>query len=299
MRSTFDLTQLRNGFSDPTTRVMFSSRAARATVRIERAALTPCGPGSILFEVGANDEITGHAWGEGADWLWERATKLAARHQRCVLSEEFFSHHRTVSQALRTSGLLHLPATESPYHEILPAILGQRITAAQAHAQWRRLCDTYGEAAPGPLNLRLPPTPERLKMIPSWEFHQLGIEEQRARTLHTAARYADYVDRTRDFSGPQAREALLKLPGIGVWTAAATVGISHGDPDALPVGDFHVKNTVAWALAGRARGTDEEMIELLHPYDGQRWRVVRMLESSGFSAPRYGPKRRLFDVARL
>ena len=299
MHCTFDLTQLRNGFNDPTTRVMTSSHAAPNSARIERAALTPCGPGSILLEVGANNEITGQAWGEGADWLWERSTKLAARHHVCALSEEFFSHHPPVVQALRMSGLLHLPATDSPYHEILPAILGQRITATQAHAQWRRLCETYGESAPGPLDLLLPPTPERLKKIPSWEFHQLGIEEQRARTLHTAARYVDYIDRTRELSGPRAREALMKLPGIGVWTAAVTVGVSHGDPDALPVGDFHVKNTVAWALTGQARGTDEEMIELLHPYDGQRWRVVRMLERSGFAAPRFGPKRRLLDVARL
>ncbi|MFM8014903.1 MAG: DNA-3-methyladenine glycosylase 2 family protein, partial [Actinomycetota bacterium] len=90
-----------------------------------------------------------------------------------------------------------------------------------------------------------------------------------------------------------------RLPGIGVWTAAVTVGVSHGDPDALPVGDFHVKNTVAWALTGIARGTDEEMLATLAPSAGQRWRVVRMLEKSGCGAPRRGPKRRLLDVAHL
>jgi hypothetical protein len=65
------------------------------------------------------------------------------------------------------------------------------------------------------------------------------------------------------------------------------------------VGDFHVKNTVAWALTGRARGTDEEMVATLAVYTGQRWRVVRMLERCGFTAPRFAPRRRLLDIARL
>jgi 3-methyladenine DNA glycosylase/8-oxoguanine DNA glycosylase len=211
----------------------------------------------------------------------------------------FTGRHKAVDSAVRRLGALHLPCSATPYHEVLPAILGQRITAAQALAQWARLCERYGEIAPGPLGLRLPPTPERLLAVPSWEFHRLGIEEQRARTLRVAARHAAYIDRTRDLSGAEARRALTALPGIGEWTAAVTVGVSHGDPDALPVGDFHVKNTVAWALTGRARGTDDEMLMTLVPYAGQRWRVVRMLEKTGCGAPKFGPKRRLLDIAAL
>ena len=91
----------------------------------------------------------------------------------------------------------------------------------------------------------------------------------------------------------------MRLPGIGVWTAAVTIGVSHGDPDALPVGDFHVKNTVAWALNGQARGSDDEMLRTLEPYAGQRWQVVRTLELAGLGAPRFGARRPILDVARL
>ncbi|NCV97435.1 MAG: DNA-3-methyladenine glycosylase 2 family protein, partial [Acidimicrobiia bacterium] len=142
--------------------------------------------------------------------------------------------HPALQRALRDVGHLHLPRTESPYHELLPAILGQRITAAQALAQWAALCRCFGEPAPGNLDLHLPPSPGRLRAISSWEFHRLGIEQQRARTLQTAARYAAHIERTRDLTGEEARASLMKLPGIGVWTAAVAVGVSHGDPDALP-----------------------------------------------------------------
>ena len=50
-----------------------------------------------------------------------------------------------------------------------------------------------------------------------------------------------------------------------------------GDPDAVAVGDYHLKNLVVHALAGEPRGTDERMLELLAPYAGQRGRVIRLL----------------------
>ena len=296
MRCTYDLALLRNGANDPTTRISVSPSLGSPGACIERATFTPLGPGSIRITIDENDAIASEAWGPGSRWLQERVERLTARH---AARQSIVARHSAVHEALRKFGQLSLPASDSPYHELLPAILGQRITAAQALAQWSALCHRYGEVAPGPLSLRLPPSPERLKSIPSWEFHRLGIEEQRARTLHTAARYASYIDHTRELDGPNAREALMRLPGIGIWTAAVTVGVSHGDPDALPVGDFHVKNTVAWALTGRPRGTDEEMLTTLAVYAGHRWRVVRLLERAGFTAPRFAPKRRLLDVASL
>ena len=57
-----------------------------------------------------------------------------------------------------------------------------------------------------------------------------------------------------------------------------------GDPDAVAVGDYHLKNVVGYALAGEARATDERMLELLTPYAGQRGRVIRALLRHGHRA---------------
>ena len=71
----------------------------------------------------------------------------------------------------------------------------------------------------------------------------------------------------------------------------AEVGVrALGDEDAVSVGDFHLPNLVAFALAGEPRGTDERMLELLEPWRGERARVVRLLELSGIAPPRYGPR---------
>ena len=96
-------------------------------------------------------------------------------------------------------------------------------------------------------------------------------------------------------SGPAGDPApayarLRAIPGIGPWTAAEVGMRAFGDPDAVSVGDFHLPNMVAWALAGEPRGTDERMLELLEPYRGQRGRVLRLLELSGVGPPRRAPR---------
>jgi len=65
---------------------------------------------------------------------------------------------------------------------------------------------------------------------------------------------------------------------------------AFGDPDAISVGDYHLPDTEAWALAGEPRADDARMLELLEPYRGQRARVQRLLEVGRVAAPRYGPR---------
>lgn len=297
VRAAFDLALLRNGLHDPTTRLARRLEGAHEVTRIERATLTPHGPGSIAIELTKGSISFVRAWGPGQDWLRNRSQRLAACQP--PTHAPLRPQHPAVERALRLVGDLRLPATDTPYHELLPAVLGQRITAKAAYNQWAMLCRLHGADAPGPLGLKLPPTPQALLQITSWQFHRMGIEAQRARALRTIARHRALVDRLTEQPGNDARIQLTRLPGIGPWTAAVAIGVSHADTDALPIGDFHVKHTVAWALTNTPRGSDQEMIDALAPYAGQRWRVVRMLELAGYRAPAFGPKRRVLDIARI
>ena len=74
---------------------------------------------------------------------------------------------------------------------------------------------------------------------------------------------------------------------------------ANGDPDAVSVGDFHIPHTVAWALAGEARGTDARMLELLAPFTGHRGRVCDLLAAGGISAPKFGPRMPVRSFARF
>ena len=97
---------------------------------------------------------------------------------------------------------------------------------------------------------------------------------------------------------PSARRRIEAFPGIGPWTSAKVAQVALGDPDAVPVGDYHLPHSVAYALEGRVRSTDQRMLELLDPYRGHRARVIRLIGVAGITAPRFGPKMPLRDFAR-
>jgi 3-methyladenine DNA glycosylase/8-oxoguanine DNA glycosylase len=211
----------------------------------------------------------------------------------------FADGHPAVLRAQRNHPKVRFGASHMLYHELIPTILGQRITAGEAIRQWHLLCHRLGEPAPGPApGLLLPPSPAALIGHPVWWFHPLGIEARRAQALRAVAKHAEKLWAWAALPAIDVPDRLSLLPGVGPWTIGSVMGPAMGDPDAVPVGDFHLKNLVSYALAGEARGTDERMLELLAPYAGQRGRVVRLLQLDGHSPPAFGPRHRILPMAR-
>ena len=126
--------------------------------------------------------------------------------------------------------------------------------------------------------------------MPYWAFHPLGVERRRADAIRAAAAVAPALERIRDLPSDEGRRRLLSVPGIGPWTAAETMRLALGDPDAVSVGDFHLPRLVGWALASERYADDARMLELLEPYRGQRARVVLLLEHGGIRVERHGPR---------
>jgi 3-methyladenine DNA glycosylase/8-oxoguanine DNA glycosylase len=75
----------------------------------------------------------------------------------------------------------------------------------------------------------------------------------------------------------ELRERLSALRGIGPWTTDMILGFGAGDTDAVPLGDLHLPNLVCRMLAGEDSDSEQRMLELLEPYRGQRFRVIRLL----------------------
>jgi 3-methyladenine DNA glycosylase/8-oxoguanine DNA glycosylase len=101
-----------------------------------------------------------------------------------------------------------------------------------------------------------------------------------------------------DRSPAEARRALEQLPGLGPWTSGSATQLAFGDPDAVVVGDFWFPHLVVNALTGRRRGSDEEMLEHLAPYAGQRARAQNVLVGLA-SLPRRAPRARPRSFAHI
>lgn len=261
------------------------------TTRLERgvflrATRTPHGPAAETIERGPAGLLV-RAWGPGAAWLVEAAPALVGLDDDPSM---LVPRHPLVADLVRRLAGLRLGRTGAVLEALLPAVLEQKVTGAQAHRGFSGLVRAYGEPAPGPLELRLPPAPEVLASLPYYRLHPAGIERRRAETVRRVARESSRLEGLVALSADDARTRLMAIPGVGPWTAAEVAARALGDPDAVSVGDFHLRHLVAWCLAGEPRGTDERMLELLEPYAGQRGRVVRLLEASGIRPPAYGPR---------
>jgi 3-methyladenine DNA glycosylase/8-oxoguanine DNA glycosylase len=278
----------RYGRADPTTRI--------GANEFWRATLTPDGPATVRVWW-SQDHLDAHAWGAGADWMLARvAAMTGASDPGHDVGDDA---HPAVRRAQRNHPGVRIGASSTLYHELLPVVLGQRVTGVEAFSQWRRICTALGEAAPGPdVGMRLPPAPARLLGRPAWWFHPFGVEAKRAEALRTVARYAHRIGEWSTLAPVDAAARLSLLPGIGPWTIGSTLGPALGDPDAVPVGDYHIPNMVAWALAREPRGTDGRMLDLLAPYAGQRGRVIRLLSMDGHAAPKFGPRQRIQPMHR-
>lgn len=200
--------------------------------------------------------------------------------------------HPLVAELARRSPGVRIPRSGAVLESLVPAILEQKVAGQEASRAWTGLIRVHGETAPGPpeWRLRLAPAPATLAALPYYAYHPFGIERRRAELIRRVAARAAWFEAIVGLPLPGAYARLTAVPGIGPWTAAEVGARALGDDDAVSVGDFHLPNLVAFALAGEPRGTDERMLELLEPYRGQRARVIRLLELSGLRAPRRGPR---------
>jgi 3-methyladenine DNA glycosylase/8-oxoguanine DNA glycosylase len=252
------------------------------------ATRTPDGPASLSLHRD-NGSLVAQGYGPGAGWVVERADAVAGLRDDLTGFEDLAAGHPVVARLARAHRGLRLPATGRLFPRLLRAILEQKVTGKEAYRAYAATVRHFREPAPGPVTtLLLPPDAAEVAATPYWTFHPFGVEQRRADTVCRAAVAADRLERCADAAEATAR--LTAIPGIGPWTAAEVVREVYGDPDAVSVGDYHIPNTVAWALAGEPRGDDARMLELLAPFRGHRGRVCALLEAAGIGAPRYGPR---------
>jgi 3-methyladenine DNA glycosylase/8-oxoguanine DNA glycosylase len=277
------LSGLRRGSGDPTFQVARDGS-------IWRTSRTPEGPVTLHLRTDhAAGEVLGSAWGPGAAWMLDRMPAMLGADDD---PRGFVPVHPRLQDAARWHPGWRVSATGLVFEALVAAALEQKVTGREAWHGWRTMLRRFGEPAPGPgeaRRMRVLPTPEDVRRIPSWEWLRCRVDPARSRVVVTAARVAGSLERTVGQPGPEVERRLRSLPGVGVWTAAEVRQRAHGDADAVSFADYHVAKNIGWALTGH-RIDDAALATLLEPYRPHRYRVQRLLELSGAGAPRRGPR---------
>lgn len=271
----------RKGAGDPTYRV---DRG-----RHWRGIRTPLGPATLAVQpLNIEGVIVAEAWGEGAEWVLDQLPAMLGADDD---PSGFVPRHPQLSQALREHPHWRLGRGNLVWQALLPAVIEQKVTGQEAFGGFRRLVHFHGERAPGPgqtLHLWVPPGPEIVRMIPSWQWLKLHIDPARSRTLVRCAQLADALERTLQVPLDEADTRLRSIAGVGVWTSAEVRFRAHGDADAVSFGDYHIAKEIGHALLGRDMD-DAELAELLEPYRPHRHRVQALLGMRRWRE-RHGPR---------
>jgi len=283
---------LRRGRWDPSMRIEPDG--------VWRASRTPAGPATTHLTpadaTATRTTVVGRAWGPGAEWALEALPALLGSGDS---HDGFDPREPVVAELHRRLPGLRVGRSGAVVEALVPSILEQKVVGVEARRSYSRLVRSLGNRAPGPGELVVPPAPAVLAATPSWAFHRFGVEAKRADTIRVACSYAHRLEEITGMALVDAYRRLTALPGVGQWTAAEVAFVALGDADAVSVGDYHLPDLVAWALAGEARADDARMLDLLEPYCGHRGRVIRLISIGAPRPPRFGPRMSLQSIAGL
>lgn len=165
---------------------------------------------------------------------------------------------------------LEFRATHTPFQALLHAIVYQQLSGKSAGPIHRRVLGLFprGYASPA-----------RLLAIPEASLLAAGLSRAKVKAVYDlAAKCTDgtvpHARRLKRMHDDEIVECLLKVRGIGVWSAQMLLIFHQGRPDVLPVGDLGILKGYRIAY-GLDHNPDPEHV-LSH---GDRWRPFRSVAS--------------------
>ena len=257
------LAGLRFGARDP------SARFDRTTAL--KAAHTPEGPVTLRVQMSHVGTLDVELHGPGTRWTEERIRRILG-----LDDVRWAPRHRGLARAAsrKRGGRLGCVISLGELH--VATILQQRVRWIEAAAAWARVTQKRRLAAPGTDRVLLPLAPSDWRRVPSYELAAMGVELKRYQALQIAVRAAPHVEAAWG-DAARLRPLLMSLRGTGVWTTEMVLGWGAADADAVPLGDVHLPHAVSKFFEGVPHGSDERMVELLEPFRGNRFRVLRWI----------------------
>ena len=159
-----------------------------------RTSRMETGPVTVAVEQTDSRTVEADAWGSGAEEMLATLPRSLGNDDD---ASQFVPAHPSVADAHRRFPGLRVPRTGRLLEALIAAVIEQRVVGMDAMAAWRRLLVRHGDPAPGPAppGMRVFPTAETWAALPSWEWHQAGVDPQRYRTAHACARVGAQLER--------------------------------------------------------------------------------------------------------
>ncbi|HYJ84113.1 MAG TPA: DNA-3-methyladenine glycosylase 2 family protein, partial [Allosphingosinicella sp.] len=177
--------------------------------------------------------------------------------------DELAAREPRIAAALAAAGYPEPRISEPGYQTLLRAIVGQQVSVKAAASMWAKLVALVGD----------PPDPEALIAASDETLRAAGLSRQKASYARSLAE--EVVSGRLDFSrlpeeDEEAIAELVRVKGIGRWTAEVYLLFAEGRTDIWPAGDLAVQ-----IETGRIMGLDDKPTEKRVRELAEAWRPHR------------------------
>lgn len=187
---------------------------------------------------------------------------IAAEDLRISL-DELAGREPRIAAALAAAGYPEPRISEPGYQTLLRAIVGQQVSVKAAASMWAKLVALVGD----------PPDPEALIAASDETLRAAGLSRQKASYARSLAE--EVVAGRLDFArlpadDEEAIAELVRVKGIGRWTAEVYLLFAEGRTDIWPAGDLAVQIETGRILGLDGKPTEKRIREL-----AEAWRPHR------------------------
>jgi DNA-3-methyladenine glycosylase II len=194
-----------------------------------------------------------------------RATLAAAVAELCAMETRF-------APVVAAQGLPSLRKMPGGLEGLLRIVTDQFLSLQAAAAIWARLCKRLS-----------PLTPETVLATPQADLVTLGLSRAKAKSFHgiALAMASGNFDPSKLASMPDemVQAELVKLPGIGPWSAEIYLLASLQRADIWPAGDLALQHAAQNLFQLEARPQGKAMVELGQRFSPHRAVAARLLWS--------------------
>lgn len=184
------------------------------------------------------------------------------------------------ARVLDTHGKPEPRASEPGVETLLRTIVGQQVSVAAARSMWNKLTAKFGQ----PVQL------ENLLAASDEEMREAGMSRQKAGYLRSLAGLVlsgelDLAHLPKD--DDQAIEQLIKIKGIGRWSAEIYLLFAEGRGDVWPAGDLAVQIEIGKLMGLEGKPTEKQLRELAESWRPHRG-AAAVLAWHSYNAPPLG-----------
>ncbi len=159
------------------------------------------------------------------------------------------------------------------FESLVWAVLGQQINLQFAYTMKQRFVQQYGERLKvNGATHYLFPQPKVVTTLTHEQLLPLQFSRQKSKyTIGIAEAFESgqlSKEKIKNLSLEEAKEELMKIKGIGNWTANYALLRTFRYPNAIPLGDAGISNAVKKLLKLDRKPTNDEVIKFFKKYRG-------------------------------